>query len=187
MSLFEFVTVMVSMILALTLGQLLSGVSLLIKSTRDVRWHLPHTLWLVALGQTLVNHWWALWDFHDLDWNYISFIYILIAPVLIALAVGVIVPDRTQPVQLDMEQQFHRVRRPFAGLFSVYVLAMWFDGPLLAGQDPFGAIGLLHIPILVGTLLALQGRSGIASLIAPMLFITPLAMVMAVRFQAAAV
>lgn len=44
MSLFEFVTVMISMILALSLGQLITGVTFLIKSGRDVRWHAPHTL-----------------------------------------------------------------------------------------------------------------------------------------------
>jgi hypothetical protein len=45
MSLFEFVTVMISMILALTLGQLLSGAAFLLRSSRQVRWYAPHTLW----------------------------------------------------------------------------------------------------------------------------------------------
>jgi hypothetical protein len=29
---------------------------------------------------------------------------------------------------------------------------MWFDGPLFAGQAPFGAVGLLHPPIIAALL-----------------------------------
>jgi hypothetical protein len=183
MSLFEFVTVMVSMILALTLGQLLAGTSFLLKSSREVRWYAPHTLWLVTLGLTLINHWWSLWDFHTLDWDYASFLYILIAPVLIALAVGLVAPDRSASGSLDMRQQYAHVRRPFGLLFAAYVLAMWFDGPLLAGHDPLGTIGLLHPPILAGAVLALVTENRTANLIAPVLVFTMMVVVIIVRFR----
>lgn len=167
MSLFEFVTVMISMILALTLGQLLSGMTLLLKSKRVVRWHLPHALWLITLGLTLVNHWWSLWDFHHVDWNYSFFLYILIAPVLITLAIGLVAPDRGESGSLDMARQFARVRRPFSALFILYVFAMWFDGPILAGQDPLGAVGLLHLAILAGAALPLISAQQTSNIISP--------------------
>jgi hypothetical protein len=182
MSLFEFVTVMISMILALTLGQLLSGASFLLRSSREVRWHAPHTLWLAALGLSLVNHWWALWDFRNVDWNYASFLYILVAPLLIFLAVGLLTPERTDPDSADMQRQFARVRRPFAGLVCAYVLVMWFDGPILAGQDPWGPIGRLHLPILAGAALAFPEKRK-ASLFAPALFIVTLVVIMIIRFR----
>jgi hypothetical protein len=183
MSLFEFVTVKISMILALTLGQLLSGVTFLLRSSGEVRWYAPHTLWVSGLGLTLVNHWWALWDFRDLDWNYATFLYILIAPLLIFLAVGLLTPDRTDPDSNDMQRQFARVRRPFGALVCAYVLAMWFDGPLLAGQDPLGGIGLLHLPILAAAAVPLATEGRKANLLAPALFITSLAMIMVIRFR----
>jgi H+/Cl- antiporter ClcA len=121
MSLFEFVTVMISMILALTLGQLLSGATFLLRTSGEVRWYAPHTLWVCGMGLGLVNHWWALWDFRDLDWNYATFLYILIAPLMAFLAVGLLTPDRESN---DMQRQFARVRRPFGALVCAYVLAM---------------------------------------------------------------
>ena len=45
MSLFEFVTVMISMILALSLGRLLRSASYLAKTDRDVIAHRPYTFW----------------------------------------------------------------------------------------------------------------------------------------------
>jgi hypothetical protein len=180
-SLFEFVTVMISMILALSLGQLLTGVTFLIKTGRDVRWHLPHTLWLVFMGATLVNHWWSLWDFNALEWNYAMFMYVLIAPVLVAFAVGLLAPDRSDTASNDLALQFERVRRPFAVVFCAYVLAMWFDGPLLAGQAALGPVGLLHVPILAGGALALATAGHRANVMAPCLASAALATVMLIR------
>jgi hypothetical protein len=181
-SLFEFVTVMISMILALSLGQLLTGVTFLIKTGRDVRWHAPHTLWLVFMGATLVNHWWSLWDFNAVAWNYATFMYVLIAPVLVAFAVGLLAPDRSDSASGDLALQFARVRRPFAVVFCAYVLAMWLDGPLLAGQAAFGPIGLLHVPILAGGVLALVTGSHRVNVLAPCVASTALATVMLIRF-----
>jgi hypothetical protein len=181
MSLFEFVTVMISMILALSLGQLLTGVTFLIKTGRDIRWHAPHTLWLGFMGLTLVNHWWSLWDFNDIAWNYAAFMYVLIAPVLIAFAVGLLAPDRSDSASDDLALQFARVRRPFAVVFCAYVLAMWLDGPLLAGQAAFGSVGLLHMPILAAGVLALVSSGHRANVFAPCIASTALAAVMAIR------
>ncbi len=184
MSLFEFVTVMISMILALSLGQLLTGVTFLIKTGRDIRWHAPHTIWLACIGLTLVNHWWSLWDFKTLEWSYGSFMYVLIAPTLIAFAVGLLAPDRSDSASSDLALQFARVRKPFAAVLFAYVLAMWFDGPLLAEQNAFGAVGLLHVPILGAAATTFFIESHRANLLAPCVASTAVAIVMLVRLLA---
>jgi hypothetical protein len=184
MSLFEFVTVMISMVLALSLGQLITGVTFLIKSGRDVRWHAPHTLWLGFTGLTLVNHWWSLWDLNAIAWNYAAFMYMLIAPTLIAFAVGLLAPDRSDSASNDLALQFARVRRPFAAVMCAYVLAMWFDGPLIAGQNPLGLVGALHTPILVATALPLLSAAYRVNVVAPCLAAAALAVVMGVRLLA---
>jgi hypothetical protein len=53
----------------------------------------------------------------------------------------------------------------------------------VCGRDPLGAIGLLHLPILAGAVLALVTGSRKANLLAPALFITSLAVVMVIRFR----
>ena len=57
MSLFEFVSVIIAVILALSLGQLLLGVSALVKARRQVQGFLPHTLWLGAVFLGILAHW----------------------------------------------------------------------------------------------------------------------------------
>ena len=148
MSLFEFVTVMISMILALCLGGLLRSASYLAKTDREVIAYRPWTLWFVATLLTVINHWWSLWDLRDIQWNYASFLYVLVAPVLIAFTAGLISPDQNASGTIDVSAHFSRVRRLFSRVFVAYVFFMWFDGPILAGQDVFGFVGLMHIPII---------------------------------------
>lgn len=183
MTLFDFVTVMVSMILALSLGHLLDGIAHLYKARERVKWHLPHTLWMVTLVITLINHWWTLWDFRALDWNYVFFLYILVAPVTLSFATNLIAPERAGDEPADLAQQFVRVRRPFAITMFVYALAMWFDGPLLAGQDVFGSIGLLHIPMLGAFALTYVGGR-VSSVLAPCVMIVLLFTVISIRLMA---
>ena len=181
MSLFDFVTVMISMILALSLGQLLTGVTFLIKTGRDIRWHPPHVLWLVILGLCHINHWWSLWDFRAVEWTYLSFMYVLIAPIMVAFSVGLLIPDSSDSASNDQSAQFARVRRPFAAVTFCYALAMWFDGPLIVGQDPLGAIGLLHVPMVAATAVTFATPGRLANIVAPSVLLAALCGVIVIR------
>ena len=102
---------------------------------------------------TVVNHWWSLWDMRGVDWNYLSFLYILVSPILISFATGLLAPAQPATGPVDLAVHFDRVRRLFAGIMTTYVLVMWFDGPLFAGQAIFGKIGVMHIPILAAMIM----------------------------------
>lgn len=71
MTLFEYVTVVVSIVLALGVMRLLDGVRVAAAAERR---YLPHLLWIAT---KLFNHtlfWWALWSGRDaVSWNFASF------------------------------------------------------------------------------------------------------------------
>jgi len=148
MSQFEFVTVMISMILALTLGRLLMTASLLAKNHDRVVPFLPFYLWLAALFEILVLHWWSLWDLRDVAWTFGAFIYVLLGPTVIFFISGLLSQDDGTDDTIDLERQYYAVKHLVMPLTMVYVLALWFDGPLLIGQDVLGPVGLMHIPLL---------------------------------------
>jgi len=185
MSLFEFVTVMVSMILALCLGQLLRSASFLAKTDQEVRWSLPHTLWLVVILVSVINHWWSLWDLRDVDWSYASFIYILAAPVLVTFATGLLSPSRSYAGPIDLHAHYSRVSRSLSVVFVLYGLFMWFDGPLFTEQKVLGPVGIMHIPIIAASVVpAISGNqrlnAGAAGAIIAVLLV-----VMVLRYSAA--
>ena len=148
MSLFEFVTVMVSMILALCLSQLLRNASFLAKTDREIKHYLPYTLWLIVILVTVINHWWSLWDLRNVNWSFVSFLYILVAPILATFGTGLLSPSQSGATPINLKVHFARISRLFSVVFTTYVCFMWFDGPLFAEQRVFGPVGLVHIPLL---------------------------------------
>jgi hypothetical protein len=183
MSLYEFVTVMVSMILALCLGHVLRSASFLAKTERDVRFYLPHSLWLVEILLAVVNHWWSLWDLRDVEWSYASFVYILAAPILVTLATGLLSPTQGGSDPVDLQSHYERIRRLFAAVLVAYTLFMWFDGPLFAGQAVFGPVGSLHVPIAAASLVPALTKSYRANVLAPGTIIAALLLVMVLRWS----
>lgn len=182
MSLFEFVTVMISMILALSLGQMLRSASYLAKTEREVRYSRPHTLWFAVIIIAVINHWWSLWDLRSIEWDYASFLYVLIAPVLVTFAAGLLTPGRASSGAIDLPIQYERVRKLFSIVMVSYATAMWFDGPLLAGQEVFGFVGALHMPIVAASMVPWFTGSERANTLAASVMIAVLMVVMAVRF-----
>lgn len=184
MSLFEYVTVMVSMILALCLGHILRSVSFLAKSDQEVSYYLPHTVWSALLFISVVNHWWSLWDLRDVDWSYASFLYVLVAPILISFATGLLSPNRTgQPV--NFEALYLRVRLSFFSTMIGYGLFMWFDGPLFAQQELFGRVGALTVPILTVTVIPLFTTNRLVNAACGSVAVAMLLLIMAARYSTA--
>ena len=185
MSLFEFVTVMVSMILALCLGHLLRSASFLAKTDREIKHYLPFTLWSVVILLTVVNHWWSLWDLRSIDWSYASFLYILVSPVLITFTTGLLSPNQSKSGPVDLQAQYARVRKLFSMVFFAYVGFMWFDAPLFAEQAAFGIVGMLHIPIIAAVLVSGLTENDRANAVAASAVITVLLVIMVVRYSTA--
>jgi hypothetical protein len=181
MSLFEFATVMVSMILALTLGQLLTSASFLAKHRHRVAPYAPYFLWLICLFLTLINHWWSLWDLRNIEWTYGAFLYTLLAPTLVFFSVGLVAQERSAKGEIDLQLQFDGVRPLFLMLQMTYVVVLWFDGPLLAEQNAFGIVGAIHIPLVAANLLALLNRGRIAQTAAPIFVLVFLGLIMISR------
>jgi hypothetical protein len=183
MSLFEFVTVMVSMILALCLGHLLRSASFLAKTDRDIRHYMPYTLWSLVLFLSVINHWWSLWDLREVDWDYGSFLYILVAPILITFATGLLSPIQPNSGPIDLQAHYSRTRRAFSAALVAYAGVMWFDGPLFAGQAAFGNIGLLHIPIIAADMIPGVSSNRRANAAAAGTVIAILLIIMVVRYS----
>lgn len=140
MSIFEFVSVILSVIFALCLSHLLIGVSALTKARGQIRSFVPHSIWLVATFLGAIQVWWSQWDFQALEWSFPAFFYVLLAPTLLFFAIGLLIPDRIGEEPIDLKDHFSGVRHFFLTAMLVFVVLTWLDGPLLAGQPLFGRL-----------------------------------------------
>ena len=134
MTLFEFLSVAVSIVMALSVGQLLTNL-------RDVydpnRRYWVHALWVLHLLLTHVVVWWSLWAYRDVPtWNLASFGLFLLPPGLLFVCTSALLPNSSSSVT-SWEEHFFNVRHWF---FAARILLI-----LCAGARTFL---LLHKPLL---------------------------------------
>jgi hypothetical protein len=182
MSLFEYVSVIIAVVLALSVGQLLLGVSTLVKARRRVRGFLPHSIWIGNLFLLILQHWWAQWDFRNVDWTYPAFLYVVLGPTLLFLAVSLTVPETPDDAPIDLRSHFLGVRRLFLLVMLAFVLVSWFDGPLIQGQSALGRIGWLHIGWIVALLVGLSTEKSRAHLVVALSGLALLTFAITIRF-----
>jgi heme/copper-type cytochrome/quinol oxidase subunit 4 len=115
---FEYLSVLISVIVGLGLSHLLTGVARMIQLRRRVRPHLTTLLWVTTLFLAQVEVWWVFYDTRRGEqWNFFLFLVNLIIPVLVFLLCYLIVPDLDAET-LDLRESFFANRVWFFGIIS---------------------------------------------------------------------
>jgi hypothetical protein len=135
MTLFEYLSVAVSIVLGLGVTHILA--SLRVVLDKDLR-HAAHAGWSFLLVIYLAQTWWGLWDLTAVEsWNQFAFYYVLLGPGLLYSAATILIPDDLAGSQ-HWGDHFLLVRRRFLGVvlaFFVWALVLTW---LLRG------VSLLH-------------------------------------------
>jgi len=157
MSLFEFIVGMISVIFALAVARLFSGISELIQNRSNIRFAIVHAVWVLNLFLLTFLHWWTLWAFRGLDWNFLMFFYSLIGPSLMFFASTMISPRFHSEQAIDLSTYFLDIRKYFLSVFVVMSLFFSFDGPLFGTEklaNTARAAQIVTIAIAAGGLLS---------------------------------
>lgn len=118
MSLFEYLSVALSIVLGLGLTHVLSHTRAVLRP--EAR-HPTHLAWTVVMVLLLLQAWWALWDLHTLEpWTQFAFYYVLLGPVLLYVAVTTLVPRGDDPPD-SWQMHFLRVRKTFFTTVLLYI------------------------------------------------------------------
>ena len=98
MSIFEFVLVMASLILAIGITVLLRHVALIITNRRTIELDFVAISWMVFLFIIATSMWWSFWDYSNVNWTYPLYMYLLMCPTLQFLAISMLVStDTSEP------------------------------------------------------------------------------------------
>jgi hypothetical protein len=119
MTLFEYVTVAISIIVALTIAEGLRG----LQSTLDAsRRYGVHVAWVFIKLANPVIYWWSTWRLRDLSeaWNMGTFTFALIIPSIMYLQLHSLVSDSPNQIH-DWRKHFYKQRRWFFGLHILLI------------------------------------------------------------------
>lgn len=153
MDLFEFILIITSVIYAMAVAQILSGVSRLAQTDATIRWFLPHTLWIAILFVWIILVWWSLWEFRSLEWTFPMYVYTFVPPTMVFFTCSLLIPQNMDNQEIDLESHYLRVRRLFLGSFAVATVFAVFDGSVLE-DEPLRDEGRVGQIVLIVTVLA---------------------------------
>lgn len=144
MTLFEYLSVAVSIVLSLAIIRLADGLRIAAMSDEP---YWVQTLWIVDLLVVCFIHWWTSWSFRDANWSFPRFVLVLLAPGILYFLSATLWPDESKSAGSWRDYFFERRRIFFTALLAYTALAT-VDGYLVLGAP-------LLEPARVGQLAAL--------------------------------
>jgi len=116
---FEYLSVLVSIIVGLALTQLLSGVARLIQLRRRIPMHAPTLLWMAMLFLIDVQVWWVAFERRTAQqWTFFNFLLYLLIPIGVFLLSYLVLPDMGDEDSPDLRANFEGNRTWFFGLLA---------------------------------------------------------------------
>jgi hypothetical protein len=98
---------MTSIILALGITRLLTGLERLVQARRQVRIYWVHLLWTLNVFLFLVLNWWILFRWHTQQaWSFFLFLFVLLSPTVAFLFTVLLIPERFE-ADFDSKQHFY--------------------------------------------------------------------------------
>jgi hypothetical protein len=142
---FSYLSVLISIVLALAMTRILAGIGEMLQARAHRRIYWVHAVWVLNLFLFSVVAWWIFYRWRNLEqWTYFLFLFVLIAPTLLYLAAVVLFPPEGTHGGTDYRTHYYANRRSFFILFGLSVPVDVAD-TLLKGTAHFLSLGPLYI------------------------------------------
>jgi len=178
---FEYISVLLSILIGLAISQLLGGVARLVRDGRA----LAPAWWVMVIVATLLivslQVWWASFTWrHVENWTFFSYLAFMVLPSLLYLLAYLVLPPDLHLDGDALAAAFIRKRRPFFTIVALVPLASLFQQWLLNEQRPaidldagFRILWLvLAIPGFVSARRAVQAALALTYLIVMLIYIS---------------
>jgi len=116
MSAFEYLSVLISIILALGMTRVLAGVGEMLQASSHRQIYWVHLLWIINLFLYLLVAWWVFYRWRNQQpWTFFLFVFVLISPTILYLASVLLFP-REGDVDSTVQYKTHitQIIAPFS-------------------------------------------------------------------------
>ncbi|NUS38170.1 MAG: hypothetical protein HOQ02_03995 [Lysobacter sp.] len=157
---FEYLSVLVSIIVGLALTQLLSGAARLIQLRRRIAMHPATLCWMALLFLIDVQVWWVAFERRQaMQWTFFAFLLYLLIPIGVFLLSYLILPDLGDEDAPDLRANFEDNRTWFFGLLAALPLVSLAEQALREHGLPMDADVGFRLAFVALSLLAAGVRS----------------------------
>jgi hypothetical protein len=132
-----FLSVIVSIILGLSITQLLQGISEVINERDRVSLYQPALGWSVLLLIVDVQAWWAMFGYRNRHhWTFLEFATVLLEVILLYLLAALALPNFAGPAEIDLRANYFKHKAWFFGVLIVALLDSLLKSVVVDGGLP---------------------------------------------------
>jgi hypothetical protein len=178
---FEYISVLLSIIIGLGVTQLLSGIARLLRDGHALR----QAWWVLVLVATLLvadfQVWWISFAWRAVtDWTFFSYVAFMIQPVLLYLLAYLILPADLHLGGVELSREFIAKRKPFYTLVALVSMATFLQQWMLAHALPQADLDtalrllwlVLAVPGFVSRRVAVQATLALAEFVLLVVYIS---------------
>jgi hypothetical protein len=140
---FNYLAVLISIILGLGITQLLSGLGRLLQARARIRIFWPSVAWVGLLLVLHVQTWWAMFGLRAVQsWTFLEFLLVLLQPIVLFLLSALVLPETISESNADLRSHYFDNSRWFFTLAVVLLMVSLTRDRVIAGSLP-GSLNLL--------------------------------------------
>ncbi len=151
---FSYLSFLTSIVLALGVTRVLTGVGTLLQFRGRVTLYWVHLMWTLNVFLFLLLNWWILYRWSTWNnWTFFTFIFILLTPIICFLLTVLLFPEKIE-AGLDFHDHFEKNRRSFF-LLAALIPPLDFIDTALKGNTHLAAQGTIY-PVTIALLFVLM-------------------------------
>jgi len=118
---FEYVTVLISIVLGLGITQILTGIARLIQKRDKLIIYWPHLLWILFILFLHVQEWWVMYELKTMmQWRLPVFLFIMLYPITLFVMAKLIFPNRLRGKRIDLKKFYYK---NFSTFFALLIFS----------------------------------------------------------------
>lgn len=182
-SAFEYVTVLISIILGLGIAQILTAIADLIHQSNRVKIYWPHVLWVLIVLILHVQEWWIIYDLKNYaPWRLPTFLFVMLYPIILFVLARLLFPFGIQEGMIDLKVFYQENYRKIF-LFSICLaLLAIVDSLLIRGDSLQSQLLKLIVPFIFSVLYFKKSPEWVHKLV-PVCFLILLVITIAVEWD----
>lgn len=155
---FEYVSILVSIILGLGITQLLTSLGNLLHHYKTVRLYWPHTIWIGFILFLHIQDWFVTYQLRQkTEWKLTEVMFVLLYPIVLYIITKIILPEKGKK-QIQALNSYYYLKSPiFFSLLSIAILLSILFNIFLLGNSLLSQ-SILMLFFLTATYLGLSSN-----------------------------
>ena len=134
---FGYLSVIISVILGLSIAQLLQGISQVINARDRVRVYWPTMAWAVLPLLADAQAWWAMFGYRNRHtWTFVQFTVVLLEAIMLYLLAAIVLPNIPDQGEVDLRSNYFRHAGWFFGSLVFLLLDSLLKSVVVSGGLP---------------------------------------------------